>query len=69
MSKAKPRAAARVRARQTSNPKDSTSVPPRAIRRERWKALKRSIVAAGASGAISPERASGLIKRFGLREL
>lgn len=34
-----------------------------------WRVLKRSIVAAGMSGAISRERAHGLINRFGLRDL
>lgn len=64
-------AAARVRhiARQVPNAADRVSGPPRAIKRQQWRALKRSIVAAAASGAISPERASGMIARFGLRDV
>lgn len=34
-----------------------------------WRVLKGSIVAAGMRGAISPERAQGLIERFHLKEL
>lgn len=34
-----------------------------------WRALKKSIVAAGAAGAISPPTAERLIERFGLREV
>jgi hypothetical protein len=65
-------AAARARqiARQAAGtPADRASGPPRAIKRQQWRALKRSIVEAATSGAISPERASGMIARFGLRDL
>lgn len=34
-----------------------------------WRGLKQSVVSAGMSGAITPERARGLINRFGLRDL
>lgn len=71
MSPATSPAAARARhlARQAYNPADHASGPPRAIKRQQWRALKRSIVEAATSGAISPERASGMIARFGLRDL
>lgn len=39
------------------------------IRLPLWRALKRSIVAAGVTGAISPRRAQGLIERFHLKDL
>ena len=71
MSLANSPAAARARqiARQASNPVDQAPGPPRAIKRQQWRALKRSIVEAASSGAISPERASGMIERFRLRNL
>lgn len=70
MSRANPRvvASARKMARQ-ANGAASVPGPKRAVKRRQWQALKRSIVAAATSGAISPERASAMIARFGIRAL
>lgn len=71
MSRANPRvvASARKMARQSSNCAAPASKPNRAVKRQQLQALKRSIVDAATAGAISPERASGMIERFQLREL
>lgn len=71
MSRANPRvvASARKMARQASKGSAPAPKTNRAVKRQQLQALKRSIVAAGASGAISLERASGMIARFGLRHL
>lgn len=48
---------------------DCESGPWPAIGAAQWRSLKRSIVEAGAAGAISAETAHRMINRFGLREI